>query len=66
MTQALSNAKQCGVDLTKCTLYTTGFPDLECTDLILQAGIKVVVHGEIPEDVDNVKERIFEAKACFK
>ena len=64
---------KCGVDLTKCSLYTTGFPDLECTDIILQAGIKVVVHGEeipetmkIPEDVDNVKERIFEAKACFK
>ena len=57
---------KCGVDLTKCSLYTTGFPDLECTDIILQAGIKVVVHGEkIPETM-KVEDRIFRTKACFK
>ena len=59
---------KCGVDLTKCSLYTTGFPDLECTDIILQAGIKVVVHGEeIPENMKvAIEDRIFKTKACFK
>ena len=40
---AVFNAQKSSVDMTKCTLYTTHHPCLECTKVILQAGIRVVV-----------------------
>ena len=61
---ALLNAQQSHVDLTKCTIYTTGYPCPECTEAILEAGIRVVVHGSTPEK--SVKDMIYENKACFK
>ena len=42
---AISNAQKSLVDLSKCTLYTTLRPCLECTKITLQAGIRVVIWG---------------------
>ena len=50
MLDAILNAKGYRVDLTRCSLYTTHPPCLNCTQAILQAGIRVVVYG----DWDNV------------
>jgi dCMP deaminase len=61
---AVSRAQRSQVDLTKCILYTTKSPCLECTKVILQAGIRVVVHGEgYPEEI---KDLVYQTKACFK
>ena len=62
--QAIHNAMQSRVDLTKCSLYVTEVPCPNCIEAILRAGIRVVVHRDSlkPED----KERIYEAKACFQ
>ena len=60
---ALSNAQRSLVDLTKCSLYTTGCPCRECTEAILRAGIRVIVHGDTP--TESVKDMIYDAKACF-
>ena len=61
---AVSRAHRSRVDLTKCILYTTKSPCLECTKVILQAGIRVVVHGgDIPEET---KDLVYQTKACFK
>ena len=67
---ALLKAQKTGVDLTKYHLYTTSRPCLKCTKVILQAGIRVVVHGGDLEDgggdlEDGVNE-VYKAKACFK
>ncbi|CAI8054395.1 Deoxycytidylate deaminase [Geodia barretti] len=63
---ALLNAKVSGVDLTKCSLYTTKPPCLNCTQAILEAGIRVMVYG--PKGVldPGVCALIYGAKACFK
>ena len=62
---ALLNAKVSGVDLTKCSLYTTKSPCLYCTQAILDAGIRVVVYGNGVLET-GVYDLIYEAKACFK
>ena len=61
---AISNARHCQVDLTKCTLYTTHCPCLDCTKAILQAGIRVVVWGDGEmEDMDvEIDNLIYRAK----
>ena len=59
---AVSHAHRSQVDLTKCILYTTKSPCLECTKIILQAGIRVVVHGRDFKFPDLV----YQTKACFK
>jgi deoxycytidylate deaminase len=66
--KALLNAKDSRVDLTKCSLYTTKPPCFDCTQAILNAGIRVVVYGDIGEEglKDDVKELVCKAKACFK
>ena len=63
--KALLNAKDSRVDLTKCSLYTTKPPCFDCTQAILNAGIRVVVYGKegLEEDVEDL---VYKAKACFK
>ena len=61
---AVFHAHQSRVDLTKCTLYTTKSPCLQCTKIILQAGIRVVVHGKGLSD--DVEQLVYQAKTCFK
>ena len=70
---AISRAHRSRVDLTKCILYTTKYPCLECTKFILQAGIRDVVHGEkfsedVPEkdNTENIKQLVRQTKACFR
>ena len=62
--QAIHNAMQSRLDLTKCSLYVTEAPCFKCTEAILRAGIRVVVHGGNLEA--KVEEMIYEAKACFQ
>jgi dCMP deaminase len=61
---ALVNAQQSREDLTKCSVYTTSPPCFQCTQAILQAGIRVVVHGGVCESL--VKKLVYREKACFK
>lgn len=64
---AIMNAKKSCVDLMKCTLYTNGDLCCECTKVILQAGIMVVVCKKYKEDKAAViEEMVYRAKACFK
>ena len=65
---ALLNAKGSTVDLTKCSLYTTKPPCLDCTQAILQTGIRVVVYGDVQEQgLDkDVYDLVYQAKACFQ
>ena len=61
---AVFRAHRSRVDLTKCILYTAKSPCLECTKVILQAGIRVVMHGEkLSVDVEQL---VYQTKACFK
>ena len=64
--RALRNAQTSEVDLTKCSVYVTEAPCLDCTDAILKVGIRVVVHGGDPKSDDNIKDMIYKAKACFQ
>ena len=64
---AVFNAQKSSVDMTQCTLYTTHHPCLECTKVILQAGIRVVVWGnDRDNDVEHTSDMVYRAKACFK
>ena len=65
---ALLSAKGSRVNLTKCSLYTTKPPYLDCTQAILQTGIRVVVYGDVEEQgLDkDVYDLVYQAKACFK
>ena len=64
---AVFNAQKSSVDMTQCTLYTTHHPCLECTKVILQAGIRVVVWGNDSEKNAKVtSDIVYRAKACFK
>ena len=63
---AVFRAHQSRVDLTKCILYTTKSPCLECTKVILQAGIRVVVHGEKFPKENSIEDLVYQTKACFK
>jgi deoxycytidylate deaminase len=66
---ALLNAKLSrGVDLKKCSLYTTDPPCLPCTVAVLKAGVRVVVYGDrdkqgLRKDVHHL---VYREKACFK
>ena len=65
--RAVFNAQKSSVDMTKCTLYTTHHPCLECTKVILQAGIRVVVWGnERGNNAEVTNDMVYRAKACFK
>ena len=59
---AILNAQQSRVDLKDCALYTTGIPSLKSIEVILNAGIRVVVHGTNGEAINKV----YQSKACFK
>ena len=59
---AISSAYRFRADLTKCTLYTTKYPCIECTKVIVQAGIKVVVCGEKKDQEDDI---VYRSKSCF-
>jgi deoxycytidylate deaminase len=66
---ALQNARRTDADLTKCHLYTTRRPCVDCTKAVIQAGIRVVVYRGSPKHEDGEgleKEVKDEAKACFK
>ena len=64
---AVSRAHRSRVDLTKCILYTTKSPCLECTKVILQAGIRVVVYGgDFSVHKKKIEDLVYQAKACFK
>ena len=66
--KALLNAKDSRVDLTKCSLYTTKPPCFDCTQAILNAGIRVVVYGDVGKKglKKDVEDLVYKAKACFK
>ena len=66
---ALLNAKLCrGVDLKKCSLYTTDPPCLACTVAILKAGLRVMVYGDRDKQglTKDVHHLVYREKACFK
>ena len=64
---AVFNAQKSSVDMTKCILYTTHHPCLECTKVILQAGIRAVVWGKDRKKyVEVTRDMVYRAKACFK
>ena len=64
---AVFNAQKSSVDMTKCTLYTTHHPCLDCTKVILQAGIRVVVwRNDKEENAERTRDMVYRAKACFK
>ena len=67
---AISNAYRYQADLTKCILYTTHRPCLECTKVILQAGIRIVIWGRNDDqmqetDKGNIDDMVYRAKICF-
>jgi dCMP deaminase len=66
--KALLNAQDSRVDLTKCSLYTTKPPCFDCTQAILNAGIRVVVYGNVGKEglEEDVEDLVYKAKACFK
>ena len=62
---AILNAQQSRVDLKDCALYTTGTPSLKCIEVILNAGIRVVVHGGNLTNGEAIN-KVYQSKACFK
>ena len=63
---ALHNAQQSRVDLTKCSVYVTRPPCLQCTKVILQTGISIVIYGRKGQLTEEVKQVVYDKKACFK
>lgn len=43
-------------DLTKCTMYITGKPCLECLKIMVQAGIKRIIYGHVGSNCIKVTE----------
>ena len=62
---AIFNAYQSMTDLTKCMLYTSHHPCVECTKVILQTGIRVIVWGKVKNINSDIDEMVYQTKACF-
>ena len=50
-------------DLTNSILYTTAYPCNKCAQMIVQSGIKTVVHGEKKEGEGDAKDSSEEVSA---
>lgn len=66
--KALRNAQLSGADLKKCSLYVTRPPCLQCTKVILKAGISTVIYGAVAGvNLDNdTIQMVYNQKACYK
>ena len=53
------------LDLTKCALYTTGYPCVRCTEAVVKAGIKVIVYGR-ENNIPDTEKLIYKEKIFFQ
>ena len=56
---AIVNAFRHRADLTNCILYTTDLPCNKCAKMIVQTGIKTVVHGGKGSEMQEEAKKIF-------